>query len=161
MKSITPQIEAALTAFLNHIKTLAPTALGPVNMYPGQSVDLNEPYAPPSIIAAASGMKPLTYLDPLHEGMLKFTVETQIDDDSTIQDATAVHHARVDELRAWLDNFDAVAAIVNAPPSPATDNRPVKDFTLSALAYENETQLQADRHLVTELDYHVAACALG
>lgn len=156
--SITPQAELAFTAFLDFIKTQAPTALGPVNMYPGQSVDLANPFSPPSIIAAASNMKPVSYGEALHEGRMKFIVETQIDDDTAIQDAS-LHHARVSELRAWLDNFDAVRALMNAPAAPAADTRVVKDFTLSALAYEDETQAQADRHLVTELDYYVACAA--
>ncbi len=164
-KPATTQTEKAFAAYVYAGKTgiLAPVSVhaGQSGLFDGTAFRLIQDASgspvvvtPPVVILVADQMKQMGLDSGLYEGRLRAIVETQADDEQAAED---LHSARVEAVRDWLEDFTTVAAAMNQPAT-GPDTRVVKDFTVSALVYQDERPYVKERSLYTELSYYVFVC---
>lgn len=150
---ILSQAEKAHVAHLAAVK--ATTALDPVTVLAGHSVNLADVVTPPSLLVMASSPEELVSGCNVFDLEIVFSLETQIDDEQA-DPSIDTHHLRVAQLRTFLEDTAAVKSFVN-PPDSGDDTRTVKNYRLSCLTSKPSRQMMKDRRLVTELPYEATA----
>lgn len=154
-----PILSTTERAFAGYVNTYKSGVLSLVTAYAGQIADPASTITPPDIIFEASASEQMGYDSGIYEMKLSACVETQMDESPTTI-ATDLHGQRVGALRDMLEDFSLIFGRINHPLT-GTDSRTVKTFTLSAIVYEDESQRQEDRRMITDIDYYVCASAVN
>lgn len=172
-KSPTSQTEKSFTAYVQGNQ--ADTALETVNVYAGglagpANTTVADPstlqpqpnsppvVTPPSLVFTASNPEQLSYDAGIYELKLNACLSTEIFDEQ-VTDAEDTHRERLEVLRDMLEDGVLLQTYVNAPTG--TDTRLVKDFHLSAIAYEDESTMVSENKIVTDISYYIAMAPNG
>jgi hypothetical protein len=145
--SILHKAEAAFVTALRSRQAIGPLAA--CHLYEGQSVDITSTVQLPAVTVTASAPVELVFEGGIFDLKLEIRIETQIDAEPTTP-ADDIHHLRVEALRDFLEDFDALTAALGlAPPR----------LSLSSLKLESpgEQQSQEDRTLVSVIPYAIEA----
>ncbi len=131
------------------------TVLETCSVYAGGLFHVPSTLTPPWVIFSASEPEQIGYDSGIYEMKLKVCLATQIDDEMD-EAGHDVHRERIEALRDLIEDVPTLQASINPPIG--TDDRLVKDFTLSCLVYNNDDETKMnERKLTSDWSYYVCA----